>query len=354
MNCLLFKRSNNFEINCLIRGPQMPRKGHLAWTITLNNPNDHPPIEDNFKYVRFLEYQLEIGENGTPHLQGYVQFYKSMGIKGIKNMLKNQALHLEPQMGTSEQAIHYIRKPIKDCSCKHCLVALKLPPPKQIYSRGTPDLTIKPFVIPKAKNSKKDLATEILDEIDNGNNTIEYFIENHREYTYHNYAKLTRWLEIKTIIFQESRFKPENFNIPKSVTKWTNSIYKYRTLFLEGDSGLGKTQMMLALYPRALKINDLDDAKDLRPEHTAIIYDDCNWQDSTRPHVLSFIDSECISKPKCRYHNAKIPANFPRIIISNEPDFITFPECCLTKDKSDVKPEIGRRLSKTMITQKLF
>lgn len=328
----------------------MPQKGHEAWCFTLNNPQDHPPIEDNFKNVRYLEYQLEIGESGTPHYQGYVQFYQSKGIKGIKNLLKNEKLHLEPQRGTVEQAIHYIQKPVPNCECEHCIEALKHPPPTKVYSRGTPNLTIKSFKSIKQENQ----VDEILDAIDNGHTTIEYFIKNHRNYTFHNYQKITRWLEIKTIIFQDSKYKPEDYNIPKSVKTWTESIYKTRTLFLEGDSGLGKTQMMLSLYPRALKINDLDDAKDLRPEHTAIIYDDCDWKECTRPHALSFIDSECISKPKCRYHNAKIPANFPRIIISNEPTFITFPECCLTKDKTDLKKEIGRRLCEVMITKKLF
>lgn len=59
--------------------------------------------------VRFYVYQEEIGENGTPHLQGYVQFHKPRTLGGAK-LLLGEAAHLEQRRGSVAQAIAYCSK----------------------------------------------------------------------------------------------------------------------------------------------------------------------------------------------------------------------------------------------------
>lgn len=76
------------------------------WTFTLNNPEDaQAPAGWPVKYVA---WQLEKGEEGTPHLQGYVELHKTARITGLKKI--NGQAHWEIRMGTQEQAIAYVEK----------------------------------------------------------------------------------------------------------------------------------------------------------------------------------------------------------------------------------------------------
>lgn len=50
-----------------------------------------------------------MGQNGTPHFQGYIEFNKPMTMGMIKKIL-GQEVHLEPRYGTREQAHDYCTK----------------------------------------------------------------------------------------------------------------------------------------------------------------------------------------------------------------------------------------------------
>ena len=71
--------------------------------ITINNPTQpfmDPPI-DFTQWRRaptYAIYQLEIGENGTPHLQMYAYFEKQILGAQLKNAL-GVLPHLEPRLG---------------------------------------------------------------------------------------------------------------------------------------------------------------------------------------------------------------------------------------------------------------
>jgi len=49
----------------------------------------------------------EVGENGTPHLQGYVQLKKKMRMAQVKKFISSRA-HLEVSRGSPEQASRYL------------------------------------------------------------------------------------------------------------------------------------------------------------------------------------------------------------------------------------------------------
>jgi len=100
--------------------PPHTRPGHngfRAWIFVINNPTDDtvqrlPRLEDPLwpglvKYV----YQLEQGANGTPHIQGYVNFgqtQKSFSFLRHASRLGNA--HLEPARGTPQQNYDYCTK----------------------------------------------------------------------------------------------------------------------------------------------------------------------------------------------------------------------------------------------------
>lgn len=80
---------------------------HRSWVFTLNNPTTLIDFEE-FEDVRYAVYQHEIGESGTEHFQGYVEFTKPQRLTGVRRIL-DQA-HWEPRRGTQQQAIDYCTK----------------------------------------------------------------------------------------------------------------------------------------------------------------------------------------------------------------------------------------------------
>lgn len=81
------------------------------WCFTINNwvKGDEDGLIELGKQVTYLVFGYETGENGTPHLQGYIIFPKVKRLSEAKNALSGRA-HLEPRRGTSEQASTYCKK----------------------------------------------------------------------------------------------------------------------------------------------------------------------------------------------------------------------------------------------------
>lgn len=82
----------------------------------------------------YLVYQLEVGEEGTPHFQGFVQFPTGRRLKQLKKL--DRRIHWEPRRGSAVQAAHYCKKPEPDCTCKHCVDAERIYP-QFIFEDGT-------------------------------------------------------------------------------------------------------------------------------------------------------------------------------------------------------------------------
>lgn len=81
-----------------------------AWVFTINNPTpeDHPKTW-NLEKVKLLAFQLEKGENGTLHWQGYIQLTQAVRLTGVKRTYNGRA-HWERRRGTHQQAILYATK----------------------------------------------------------------------------------------------------------------------------------------------------------------------------------------------------------------------------------------------------
>lgn len=74
------------------------------WCFTLNNPTTVP----KFDGCTYLCYGREIGESGTPHLQGFVVFKSNKRLSGCVKWLPGA--HFEKTHGTNEQAASYCKK----------------------------------------------------------------------------------------------------------------------------------------------------------------------------------------------------------------------------------------------------
>lgn len=83
------------------------------WCLTLNNPT--PEEKDSIKEKltsENCEYAIignEVGENGTPHLQGFVNLKKKLRLKQMKELISPRA-HLEQAMGSDSDNERYCSK----------------------------------------------------------------------------------------------------------------------------------------------------------------------------------------------------------------------------------------------------
>lgn len=99
------------------------------WVFTLNNPlfpgpdgefieEDFPPesggplepVLQGISKLRYCIYQLEMGESGTLHFQGYAEFTSPVRFSVFNDAGQLAHAHFEPRRGTREQARDYCRK----------------------------------------------------------------------------------------------------------------------------------------------------------------------------------------------------------------------------------------------------
>lgn len=78
------------------------------WCFTLNNYSEDEYKDAENIFCKYLIIGKEIGESGTPHLQGYVEFETNQRLNRLKGLL-NRA-HWEKRLGTGSQAAEYCKK----------------------------------------------------------------------------------------------------------------------------------------------------------------------------------------------------------------------------------------------------
>ncbi len=86
------------------------------WCFTLNNPTpgeyrfwNHIADWEHRVIMRYAILQEEEGENGTIHLQGYIELNRPLRLRRMKRLFGNN-YHFEKRRGTQAQAITYCKK----------------------------------------------------------------------------------------------------------------------------------------------------------------------------------------------------------------------------------------------------
>jgi hypothetical protein len=86
------------------------------YCFTLNNPTEEEQttlcelVGDGSKVFRYLCMQEEVGESGTHHMQGYVEFRRPLRLREAKAKIGIDRIHLEKRRGSQRQAIDYCKK----------------------------------------------------------------------------------------------------------------------------------------------------------------------------------------------------------------------------------------------------
>lgn len=81
-----------------------------CYCFTVNNPDANSYPVHNPLLTKCLVYQLETGESGTPHLQGYVEFATRRTLSSAKSYPGLDRAHLEVRRGSKKDAIAYCCK----------------------------------------------------------------------------------------------------------------------------------------------------------------------------------------------------------------------------------------------------
>lgn len=89
----------------------VPEPGKLVrgWVFTLNNYVDEDWERMKTLECRYLVVGKEVGESGTPHLQGYVEFKDGKSLSAVRKCVSDRA-HFSWRRGTPEQAEKYCKK----------------------------------------------------------------------------------------------------------------------------------------------------------------------------------------------------------------------------------------------------
>lgn len=89
----------------------MAREQSRNWVFTLNNYTDDD-IKDITTWtdrgVEGVGYGKEVGDSGTPHLQGFLVFTKKVSLSTVKDL--NGRMHIERMRGKLTQSIAYCSK----------------------------------------------------------------------------------------------------------------------------------------------------------------------------------------------------------------------------------------------------
>jgi hypothetical protein len=78
------------------------------WVGTLNNPEDHEFKPEQLPFCTYAIWQIEKGEEGTKHIQFYVELSRRQRLTYWKKNLRRA--HVEPRKGKQSEAISYCSK----------------------------------------------------------------------------------------------------------------------------------------------------------------------------------------------------------------------------------------------------
>jgi len=68
---------------------------------------------------KYITYQIEVGDDNIPHVQGFVQFREKKRLSALKKLFPTWT-RWDKRKGTFYEAQHYSQKPVLGCDCEHC------------------------------------------------------------------------------------------------------------------------------------------------------------------------------------------------------------------------------------------
>lgn len=261
------------------------------WCFTINNytAEDEARLraltEGEVPRATYIVFGREVGESGTPHLQGYVELPLRLRLTQLKRLLGDRA-HVERRRGTAQQARDYCTK---DGS---------------VTEQGS---------ISTPKPGKRTDLDRALDDIRAGCSVQDLWTDHT--------GAMVRYS--RGLIEAHARLAPKVVSGAYTLESFRVRLPAFdgRSLLAIGASGIGKTQLALATYPKALFVTHIDQLKEfVEGEHEAIIFDDMSFRHLPRTAQIHLVDQDQPRAIHVRYGVATIPAKTPKVFLSNVED----------------------------------
>lgn len=134
------------------------------------------------------------------------------------------------------------------------------------------------------------------------------------------YTNLSKYCDVK-LKDVEPKYTLDSFIYPNELMEWFNELKTTRTLVLESASGYGKTQGIITLLKhhgyKILRITDINNLKDIRTEHSALILDDLDWTDIKNVTKISLFDKDSFNNIRILYSTVMLNPNLLKIVLTN-------------------------------------
>lgn len=250
-----------------------------TWDVTINNyTNDDIVLLNSWiDQVNSMVVSKEVGDSGTPHLQGRITFRRAYRLTALKKL--HGTAHWEATKATHDSL--------------YCM------------KQGSE-------VIINISNKRQGKRSDLDDAIalaEAGATTAELW-RTHAK-TMVRYSKgILKYKEVINTPIVKSDFSLTDFSWTP-ITDWSKSH------IIWGPPGCGKTQFALAHFTNPLFVRHLDDLKKL-DAHDGIVFDDMKFRHLPRESQIHLVDIDQPSSIHLRFENALIPAHTKKIFTTNE------------------------------------
>lgn len=264
-----------------------------AWCFTFNNHWAREPIDPScWPNLRYAVYQEEIGENGTPHLQGYCEFNTPKRLSALKEILPEA--HWERRRGTRDQARAYCMK-------------------DDTRIEGTDYQEIGDWS-GGGQGARTELA-QISQMVLDGATEEEIALAHPGSYMRY-YRGINQFRLVTRPTFITPTYTLNQFSMPDFTT-----VVGSKPILLYGESGTGKTQFALAHFKTPLLVRHMDALAEFNSKvHDGIVFDDMSFLHMPVEARIHLLDMEEFSDIHIRYRTARIPAHTPRFFTHNTGD----------------------------------
>jgi len=219
----------------------------------------------------------EVGEGGTPHIQGYFTLKKATRFGPMKKL---------------HSKAHWFGCKVEEAAALYPLKA---------------DSEIIVNVNYTRQGNRTDLDSAIEDAAELS--ARELWLKHAK--TMVRYSKgILQYSRIKRAKIMQAKYALEDFKWP-AIEDWKTSY------IIWGDAGIGKTEFAKAHFKNPLFVCNMDDLKDFSEDHDGIIFDDMDFKHIPREAQIHILDVDNPRTIKCRYENAVIPAGTKKIFTTN-------------------------------------